>query len=169
MLNKELLMAGEVEPHMFLILNSGQGFIDPGDRTYYGYMRSYEPDAMGPSIGNVNRIPYWGSPDSSFLQALYTSVDDSGGNYNTSLRFRYRIPFAPMSVTIKDRTSEFSNAYDTWLGGEYTDVWDLERSGGMTLPVYFDPPPTGTWIQRHSNRSRNRVLCRRSSLGGSRC
>ena len=142
MRNKELLMAGEVEPHMFLILNSGQGFVDPRDRTYYGYLRSY-PEAMGPSVGNVNRIPYWGSPDSSFLQALYTSVDDSGGNYNTSLRFRYMIPFAPMSVTIKDRTSEFSNAYDTWLHGEYTDVWDLERSEGMTLPVYFDPPPDG--------------------------
>lgn len=143
MLNKELLMAGEVEPHMFLILNGWQGFIYSGDRAYYGYMRSYAPDAMGPTIGNVNRIPYWGSPDSSFLQALYTSVDARGRNYETSLRFRYRIPFAPMSVTIKDRTSEFSNANGTWLGGEYTDVWDLERSEGMTLPVYFDPPPDG--------------------------
>lgn len=144
MLNKELLMAGGVEPHMFLILNSGQGFVDSGDHTYYGYTRSYSPDALGPTIGNVNRIPYWGSPDSSFLQALYTSVDYSGGNYNTVLRFRYMIPFAPMSVTIKDRTSEFSNdMYDTWPFGEYTDVWDLERSEGMTLPVYFDPPPDG--------------------------
>lgn len=35
MLNKELLMVGEVEPHMLLILNSGQGFTDPGDRIYY--------------------------------------------------------------------------------------------------------------------------------------
>lgn len=141
MLNKELLMVGEVEPHMLLILNSGQGFVDPGDNTCYGYMRSYAPDAMGPSIGNVNRIPYWGSPDSSFLQALCTSVD---GNYKMALWFRYMIPFATMSVTIKDRTSEFSNAYyNTWLYGEYTDVWDLEHSEGMTLPVYFDPPPDG--------------------------
>ena len=143
MLNKELLMVGEVEPHMLLILNSGQGFVDPGDNTCYGYMQNYAPDAMGPSIGNVNRIPYWGSPDSSFLQSLYTSVDYSGGNYNTFLRFRYMVPFDPMSVTIKDRTSEFSNASNTWLYGECADVWDLERSEGMTLPVYFDPPPDG--------------------------
>lgn len=136
--NKELLMIGEVEPHMLLILNSGQGFVDPGDSIYYGYLRSY-PEAMGPSVGNVNRIPYWGSPDNSFLQALYTSYSDHGG-YNTSLRFRYTIPFDPMSVTIKDRTSEFSNPYNTWLYGEYGDTWDLERSEGMTLPVYFDPP-----------------------------
>lgn len=142
MLNKELLMAGKVEPHMFLILNNGQGFVDPGDRTCYGYMRSY-PEAMGPIVGNVNRIPYWGSPDSAFLQALSIRVDDSGGNYNTSLRFRYMIPFDPMSVTIKDLTAEFSNAYDTWLYGPYSDIWDLERSENMTLPVYFDPPPDG--------------------------
>lgn len=148
MLNKELLMVGEVGPHMLLILNNEQGFIDPDGNTCYGYMQSYAPDAMGPSIGNVNRIPYWGSPDISFLQALCSSLDDGGGNYITSLRFRGRIPFVPMSVTIKDRTSKertskFSNAYHTWLHGEREDVWDLERSGGMTLPVYFDPPPDG--------------------------
>lgn len=168
MLNKELLMAGEVEPHMFLILNIWQGFVDSGDRTFYGYMRSYAPDAMGPSIGNTNRIPYWGSPDSSFLQALYISKPYRGG-YSTNLRFRYMIPVVPMSVTIKGLTAEFSTASGVWLGGVDTDIWDLEHSENMTLPVYFDPPPTAIWIPRHSNQSRNRVLCRRSSLGGSRC
>lgn len=143
MLNKELLIAGEVAPHMFLSLNNRQGFTDSGKYTYYGYLRSYAPDATGPSIGNVNRIPYWGSPDSSFLQALYASVDDGGGNYRTSLRFRYAIPFTPMSVTIKDRTSKFSETHGTWLYGGYEDTWDFERSRGMTLPVYFDPPPDG--------------------------
>lgn len=141
MLNKELLLASENEPHMLLILNSGQGFTDPGDSIYYGYLRSY-PEAMGPSIGNVNRIPYWGSPDNSYLQGLYVSYNDHGG-YSTGLRFRYMIPIAPMSVTIKDLTAEFAKAYTTWLFGPYTDVWDLERSEGMTLPVYFAPPPTG--------------------------
>lgn len=167
MFNKELLMIGEAEPHMFIILNNGQGFTDPGDRIHYGYQRSY-PEAMGPSIGNTNRIPYWGSPDSSVLQALYTSYSDRGG-YSTGLRFRYRIPSMSMSVTIKDLTAEFSNAHDTWLYGPYSDIWDLERSENMTLSVYFDPPPMAIWIQTHSNRSRNRVLCRRRSLGGSRC
>lgn len=143
MLNKEFLMVDNEEPHMLLILDNWQGLIDADDSTYYGYMRGYAPDADGSSFGNVNRIPYWGSPDSSFLQALCTSVDDSGGNYRTSLWFRYMIPFVPMSVTIKDHTSEFSNAYNTWLHGEDADTWDLERSRGMTLPVYFDPPPDG--------------------------
>lgn len=138
MLNKELLMVGEAEPHMFIILNNGQGFTDPGDHIHYGYERSY-PEAMGPSIGNVNRIPYWGSPDSAVLQALYVSYSDHGG-YSTNLRFRYMIPSVPMSVTIKDLTVEFSNAYSTWLYGPYSDIWDFERSENMTLPVYFDPP-----------------------------
>lgn len=141
MLNKELLMIGEAEPHMLIILNNGQGFTDPGDYIHYGYQRSY-PEAMGPSIGNTNRIPYWGSPDSSVLQALYTSYSDPGG-YSTGLRFRYKIPSMSMSVTIKDLTAEFSNAYDTWLYGPYSDIWDLERSKNMTLPVYFDPSPDG--------------------------
>lgn len=141
MLNKELLMIGEAEPHMFIILNNGQGFTDPDDRIHYGYERSY-PEAMGPSIGNVNRIPYWGSPDSSVLQALYTSYSDRGA-YSTGLRFRYRIPSMSMSVTIKDLTAEFSNAYGNRLYGPYSDIWDLERSENMTLPVYFDPPPDG--------------------------
>lgn len=167
MLNKELLMIGEAEPHMFIILNNGQGFTDPGDRIHYGYERSYL-EAMGPSIGNVNRIPYWGSPDSAVLQALYVSYSDHGG-YSTDLRFRYMIPSVPMSVTIKDLTVEFSNAYSTWLYGPSSDIWDFERSENMTLPVYFDPPPTGTWIHKPSNQSKKRVLCRRRSLGGSRC
>ena len=137
--NKELLMACEVEPHMLLILDGSQGFVDPGDHTYYGYMRSYAPDAMGPSIGNTNRIPYWGSPDSSFLQALYFSIRYRG-EYSTNLRFRYMIPVVPMSVTIKGLTAEFSTASDVWLGGVDTDIWDLEHSENMTLPVYFDPP-----------------------------
>lgn len=141
MLNKELLIVGEVEPHMLLILNSGQGFTDPGDSIYYGYLRSY-PEAMGPSIGNVNRIPYWGSPDNSYLQALCTSYSDHGG-YSMDLRFRYMIPTVPMSVTIKDLTVEFFNAYNTWLYGPYSDILDLEHSENMTLPVYFDPPPDG--------------------------
>lgn len=139
MLNKELLLASENEPHMLLILNSGQGFVDPGDSSYYGYLRSY-PEAMGPSIGNVNRIPYWDSPDSSYLQGLYARYNDHGG-YSTGLRFRYMIPSAPMYVTIKNLTAEFATAYTTWLYGPHTDVFDLERSEGMTLPVYFDPPP----------------------------
>ena len=167
MLNKELLMAGEVAPHMFLILDSGQGFADSGDSIYYGYLRSY-PEALGPTIGDVDRVPYWGSPDESYLQGLYVSYNDHGG-YSMGLRFRYMTPIVPMSVTIKDLTVEFATSYTTWLFGPHTDVWDLEHSGGMTLPVYFDLPPTGTSIQTHSNRSRNRVLCRRSSLGGSRC
>lgn len=141
MLNKELLMIGEAEPHMFIILNNGQGFTDPDGSIHYGYQRSY-PEAMGPSIGNTNRIPYWGSPDSSVLQALYTSYYGSG-DYSTGLRFRYMIPSVPMSVTIKDLTAEFSNAYDTWLYGPHSDIWDLESSENMTLPVYFDPPPDG--------------------------
>ena len=105
-------------------------------------MRSYTPDALGPSIGNTNRIPYWGSPDSSFLQDLYTSKPERGG-YSTTLRFRYMIPAVPMSVTIKGLTAEFSTASGIWLGGVDTDIWDLEHSENMTLPVYFDPPPDG--------------------------
>lgn len=165
MLKKELLLASENEPHMLLILNWDQGFTDPGDSIYYGYLRSY-PEAMGPTIGNVNRIPYWDSPDSSYLQALYVRYNDHGG-YSTGLRFRYMTPIASMYVTIKDLTAEFATAYTTWLYGPHTDVWDLERSEGMTLPVYFAPPPTGTSIQTRSNRSR--LLRRRRSLEGSRC
>ena len=42
---------------------------------------------------------------------------------------------------------------------------------GKDIPLWISttPPQAGTLSYRHSNQSRKRVLCRKSSLGGSRC
>lgn len=45
------------------------------------------------------------------------------------------------------------------------DLFKFAVKSGQPVYLTFDPPPTGTRIKRHSNRSRSR----RSSLGGSRC
>lgn len=148
MLNKELLMAGSEQSQRKVVLTIGKAAIYSDYA--YGYMRDLMDDTQ------LNVLPYWGTTDNVLERLLY---------------------FGPLNASIfkldKDpEVTAFVEGYSTSLhNGNVVkgDPYNMRNSEGSTRYLTFDPPPTVTWIQRHTNRSRNRVLCRRSSLGGSRC
>ena len=93
--------------------------------------------------GKVSRIPCWGRFGTMLnYSALQTLATNAGILVETMINWRN--PYTSNRLVV------------TRL--------DTEKS-----VVIFDPPPTIIWIQLRTNRSRNRVLCRRRSLGGSRC
>lgn len=115
----------------------------------YGYLNS--PDN---SFGSLDPLPYWSTTGNVVTQLSY-------GTLTKKTLFD-----APSGVTV------FVSGYSQYIsaGGRLDlDPYSMLNSEGDTRYLTFDPPQTGTWIQRHANRSRKRVLCRRSSLGGSRC
>lgn len=148
MLNKELLMAGSEKSQRKVVLTIGKATV------YSGYACGYMKGLMDDTQLNV--LPYWGTTD-NVLEYLvhFTSL-------NTSL----------FTLDENSEVTVFVEGYSTSLhNGKVMngDPYDMRNSEGSTRYLTFDPPPTVTWIQRHTNRSRKRVLCRRSSLGGSRC
>lgn len=148
MLNKELLMAGSEQSQRKVVLTIGKAAI------YSGYAYGYMKDLMDDTQLNV--LPYWGTTDNVLERLVHF------GSLNTSIFMLVEDP----EVTV------FVEGYSTSLhNGKVMngDPYDMLNSEGSTRYLTFDPPPTVTWIQRHTNRSRKRVLCRRSSLGGSRC
>lgn len=104
----------------------------------------------------LNVLPYWGTTDYVLERLVHFD------SLNTSI----------FMLDKDSQVTVFVEGYSTSLhNGEVMtgDLYDMRNSEGSTRYLTFDPPLTVTWIQRHTNRSRNRVLCRRSSLGGSRC
>lgn len=148
MLNKELLMAGSEQSQRKVVLTIGK--VDVFSGYAYGYMKDLMDDTQ------LNVLPYWGTTDNVLERLVHF------GPLNTSM---FKLDKDP-EVTV------FVEGYSTSLhkGNVVNgDPYDMRNSEGSTRYLTFDPPPTVTWIQRHTNRSRNRVLCRRSSLGGPRC
>lgn len=148
MLNKELLMAGPEQSQRKVVLTIGKVAVYSGYA--YGYMKGSMDDTQ------LNVLPYWGTTDNVLERLVhFDSLDTS------------------MFMLDKDpEVTVFVEGYYTSLhNGEVAkgDPYDMRNSEGSTRYLTFDPPPMVTWIQRHTNRSRNRVLCRRSSLGGPRC
>ena len=147
MFNKELLM-GNTGGQQPVALTVASYRVSPGN-FYYGY-------GLG-NFGLLEPRPFWGN---------YTYINE--------LRYSNNSGFTACSMTDRsvDVTVYVSGYQDSPISsGELIsgDLFGFTAKVGQTVYLTFDPPPTGTWIQRHSNRSRNRVLCRRSSLGGSRC
>lgn len=145
MLNKELLMGntGGQQPVALTVGRKRQGT----SGYEYGYDRW--------SFGALAPKPFWGD---AYLSALKCY----NGLYTT----------CRMGGTDVEVTVYVSGYHDSPIRSEEKmngDVFRLEEKVGQTVYLTFDPPPTGTRIKRHSNRSKKRVLCRRSSLGGSRC
>lgn len=165
MLNKELLMASATgkEPH---ILMTVQHFydLDTGHK-YYGY-NDYA------LAGNVSRIPCWGRFDT---MKNYSALEVLGTNAGLTLEtiINWRNPYTSNRLVVTRLDTEKSVMF--FNNGAPThslianDFLFTAAEQEKEIPLIFDPPPTGTWIQRHANRSKKRVLCRRSSLGGSRC
>lgn len=148
MLNKELLM-GNTGGQQVVALTVGSYRVS-GPYFYYGYDHGY--------FGRLVPVPFWGNY--AYLSAL--RYDNQNNRTTCSVTDR--------SV---DLTVYVSGYQDSPIrSGESIsgDIFKLSRKVGQDVYLTFDPPPpTGTWIHRHSNRSRKRVLCRRSSLGGSKC
>lgn len=162
MLNKEqLLMAGKGAPREHILMTVGQS---TANKTV-GW-NTYDP------MGSVDRVPSWNIYG-------YTCVLDSlesknAGSYTTCyLSSNFQDPFPSrfhltISVDGISRDFEFSSA--SYPDGIYMfDAFNLQSKVGQTLAVIFDPPPTVTHLHVHNLRSRKRVLCRRSSLGGAKC
>lgn len=148
MLNKELLMAGSEQSQRKVVLTISKVAIFSGYA--YGYMKDFMDDTQ------LNVLPYWGTTDNVLERLVHFD------SLNTPIFMLDKDP----EVTV------FVEGYSTSLhNGNVVegDPYDMRNSEGSTQYLTFDPPQTVTWIQRHTNRSRNRVLCRRSSLGGPRC
>ena len=165
MLNKELLMAGATgkEPHILIYVTRYHDS-DMG-HSYYGY-NAYSDD------GEVSKIPCWGRygtmKNYSALEVLATR---EGLILETMISLRNPYTFNKLEVkrldTEKFAVFEHDNAYASTLFASYSlfRVSDID----IGIPLIFDPPPTIIWIPLQANRSRNRVLCRRRSLGGAKC
>ena len=145
MLKKNLLLMGRKKEQRKVKLTIGR--YESFGMIAFGYNKDF--------YGSLDVVPYWGTTNDVMSSLIYLlSVVEM-----TTLG-------APSGVTV------FVEGYTQSISSSNTqdgDTYSMNNSEGAIRYLTFDPPPTGTWTQRHSNRSRNRVLCRRSSLGGSRC
>ena len=144
MFNKELLMVAK-QGQRKVQLTIGDFTLPTGK--VYGYHREN-------NMGSLDALPWWISE---------TKVMNSLTYYDMFKRISFK---APDGVTVFVEGYPQSISSGSWLDG---DPYSMKDEIGGIRYLTFDPPPLGTWIQRHSNRSRKRVLCRRSSLGGSIC
>lgn len=146
MLNKELLIASakkKEQRKVKLTIGRHESF----GMIAFGYNKDF--------YGSLDVVPYWGTTNDVMSSLIYLlSVVEM-----TTLG-------APSGVTV------FVEGYTQSISSSNTqdgDTYSMNNSEGAIRYLTFDPPPTGTWIQTHSDRSKKRVLCRRSPLGGSRC
>lgn len=144
MLNKELLM-GAKQGQRKVQLTIGVITFPTGKA--YGYNRA-------DNVGSLDALPWW----SSSLEAMNFLV-----YYTMFKRTSFK---APDGVTVFVEGYPQSIYSDSWMDG---DPYSMDGEIGGVRYLTFDPPPTGTRIHRHANQSRNRVLCKRNSLGGSKC
>lgn len=163
MLNKEkLLMAGEGESfkhHILLTVGEGDWY----DDGVFGWSHTL--------IGTVDKIPVFDANYS--LDELYYRQDTMQLEMSIKrVLFRGVRASEIGNSTIKVVTPYTSVLFDTVENGLDIlvvsvdgDPLNFKGNVGNTIPIYFDPPPTVIWIQRHSNQSRKI----RSSLGGAKC
>lgn len=145
MLNKELLMAGAKQGQRKVKLTIGVFTLPPGRA--YGYNRA-------DNVGSLDALPWWISEVEAMDFLMY---------YTMFKRTGFK---APNGVTVFVEGYPQSISSVSWLDG---DPYSMDAEIGGIRYLTFDPPPTGTWIHKPSNQSKKRVLCRRRSLGGSRC
>lgn len=110
----------------------------------YGYVQG--------GAGSLDLLPYWGAMKAK-IQSLSSYTRTGFYLTNRSVVVTAYVEGYPQAITS-----------GTLIRG---DIYNMEGSEGEVRYLTFDPPPTAIWIQRRSNQSK--VLCRRSSLGGSRC
>lgn len=161
MLNKELLITGitRKEPHVILMVD--EDYVVSLSAEGYGY------DHIA-GFGMMSRIPCWVFNNPTKLQTLCTVPE----SYQTVVSWDTLFYSKRLVITRLDtgRSVEFVNPDPYTYGLRADDASFFTRAGVYNeIPLIFDPPPTIIWIQLRANRSRKRVLCRRSSLGGARC
>lgn len=112
----------------------------------YGYSLGY--------YGSLDVLPYWGDTENKIRGFVCR------GGHTTA--FSLSPGYTGVTAYVKGYPQGISAGIDT-----NGDPYSMYGSDGDVRYLTFDPPPMGTWIQRHSNQSR--VLRRRSSLGGAKC
>lgn len=147
MLNKELLM-GNTGGQQPVALTVGEHIAGLGGSSY-GYGLGY--------FGDLEPRPFWGN---------YTYLNEL--KY-TSKRHITTCSMTDKSIDVMVYVSGYQDSPISSGGSISGDPFRFAEKVGQTVYLTFDPPPTGTWIQLRTNRSKKRVLCRRSSLGGARC
>lgn len=147
MLNKEQLLMRNTVGQQPVALTVG--VFGRREFHYYGFDAGY--------FGTLAPVPFWG--DNVRLGTLAYFEDE----YRTRCAPTDRSCFFTVYISGYENTP-----IDTGETKE-GDYYNFSAKVDQTLYLTFDPPPTVIWIQKPSNRSRNRVLCRRSSLGGARC
>lgn len=173
MLNREMLMTYQAISATDNIVELQVGDGGVGD---YGYCGSNRWGIV--PQGALDRIPYWyGTEDAYFALDVLNEISAgkfAGTKFGTyypgsgtpSRGQEYNIKVTrcdtQQSITFSGEHGQLSTVSSTALG--LMDVY--YNMHYVTLE--FTPPPTVTWIQKHSNLSR-RLLCRRRSLGGSLC
>lgn len=150
MLNKELLMGSSKQEQLKVEVTIE--FIDTEGGDYF--LAGYDREGRYP-FGRVYPLPYWGTPSHTFKT------------------FAYDINLHNTSFVAVDGVTAHVEGYSTPIVSSSLvrgDPYDLVLDNSVkTRYLTFYPPQTVIWIQKHSNRSRKRVLRRGSSLGGSRC
>lgn len=148
MLNKELLIGSSKQEQLRVEITIELIDVEGGNYIFCGYDRGRHP------FGRAYPLPYWGTPSHTIKTFAY----DFNGDYT---RF---VAVDGVTVHVEGYSTTLVSSSD--VNG---DPYDLAGNTGKTRYLTFDPPQTVIWIQKHSNRSRKRVLRRGSSLGGSRC
>lgn len=149
MLNKELLMGSSKQEQLKVEITPEFIDVEGGDYMFNGYNR-----AGTYHFGKAYPLPYWGTPS------------------HTLKTFAFSFNASYMSFVAVDGVTVHVEGYSKTLVSPSMSNGDAYGLGDATSkPRYltFYPPQTVIWIQKHSNRSRKRVLRRGSSLGGSRC
>lgn len=141
MLNKELFL-GSTQGQRKVALTIGYN----NRKQDYGYAKGY--------AGSLDLLPYWGE-----MKAEIESL-------SSYTRTGFYLTDSSIVVTVYAEGYPLSITSGSLIRG---DIFSMVGYTDDVRYLTFDPPPMGTWTQRHSNRSKKRVLCRRSSLGGSRC
>ena len=165
MLNKELLLAGITgkEPHILIAVKEWRDLNPP----YFSYGYSTYDD-----IGKISRIPCWGGFGSiKNYTALKTLVMKNGEVPETIIKWRNPYTHNRLVVTRLDtgKSVEFEHTSPSVSELRTNALFFTREDIYKEVPLIFDPPPTIIWIPVRTNRSKKRVLCRRRSLGGSRC
>ncbi len=174
MLNREMLMTHQVISATDNIVELWIGDGGVGD---YGYCDSTRWGIV--PHGSLDRIPYWyGTEDAYFALAV---LDEMPVGKFTGAKFGTYYPGSgtpPRGQEYNIKVTRCDTQQSITFSGEHGQLSTVSSTALGLMDVYynmhyvtleFTPPPTVTWIQIRSNRSRNRVLCRKSSLGGSRC
>lgn len=173
MLNKNMLIWGAVDSGPHVQINIGLGFDDSTGNTFFGF--NIQNSACKETFGKIDRIPFWYTSDvrvkliGLFFDGnlgAYRFIYNSTGTVDINLGFFYG-ESKENGGYLRSRLKAGDNDQDNYEG--YFNLGFSWGSQDKTEVLTFDPPPTVTWIQRHSNRSRKRILRRRSPLGGSRC